>query len=319
MIRDFLQKANVWDNEVKGEGMWLSEKLDGLRMFWDGGITVGMKGSEVPWCHKNDSEVKSTGCWSNGCKIIYVPENWTKCLLDEYGGQPIEGELYLGRNRFQETTSIARKTINANEQEWQGIGFYVFNDVDWNNFLSVGDIKVRNEVVSRITYSDYVKWKDKISIKREYYFIDWYNNFKQCGVVRWVEQIYVKTKADIEERVGACVRAGGEGGILRSVYNIWLPKRKRIVQKIKPFEDAECYVHGFVMGKGRLEGKVGALEVRDALTGVNFQIGTGLTDEERSLTYFNECLLGKVATYKYRELSVDNVPKEARFWRQNNG
>ena len=64
--------------------------------------------------------------------------------------------------------------------------------------------------------------------------------------------------------------------------------RHRGLLKFKPFEDAEALVLGFVAGRtgkqGNVLGKIGALRVRSTTleNNVEFEIGSGLTMEERS-------------------------------------
>ena len=75
MRREFLQLANKFKvGKHNPAGMWVSEKLDGARVFWDGGITRGMATTSVPWANiwdpKKPGELKkkikpfATGLWS---------------------------------------------------------------------------------------------------------------------------------------------------------------------------------------------------------------------------------------------------------------
>jgi len=120
----------------------------------------------------------------------------------------------------------------------------------------------------------------------------------------------------------------------------WTPRRTTSLLKYKPFNDSEAVIVGFVAGKegkqGNVLGKIGALRVR--WREVQFEIGSGMTMAERELAddardyataHFGEVLpdwcdgrhlkRGQTVTFKYRELSDDGVPKEARFWRRREG
>jgi ATP-dependent DNA ligase len=138
---------------------------------------------------------------------------------------------------------------------------------------------------------------------------------------------------------------GGEGCVIRDPSALWTPKRHKGLLKFKPYEDSEAVVIGYVAGKegkqGNVLGKIGALRVRTTKlkTNVEFEIGSGLTMEERdfaNVAAFNfakehpaeampvefngkHVKLGQTITFKYRELSDDGIPKEGRFWRKREG
>ncbi|HRP26486.1 MAG TPA: hypothetical protein PLC66_21180, partial [Thauera sp.] len=68
---------------------------------------------------------------------------------------------------------------------------------------------------------------------------------------------------------------------------------------------------GYLPGKGRLQGKVGALLV-EADDGRRFRIGSGLTDAARA----KPPALGALVTYRYRELTPAGQPRFPRFVRE---
>src|SRR4051812_13731200 len=50
--REFLQLADTYDAEKHDiAGFYISEKLDGTRCFWDGGISRGEPTASVPWAN----------------------------------------------------------------------------------------------------------------------------------------------------------------------------------------------------------------------------------------------------------------------------
>ena len=99
--RSFVQLAKEIDYKKNSlGGNYLSEKLDGQRGLWDGGITRGMPIRAVPWANveKEDRLVEdriSTGLWSRYGHPIQAPDWW----LDNLPNIPLDGELYLGRGR----------------------------------------------------------------------------------------------------------------------------------------------------------------------------------------------------------------------------
>ncbi|KAF5321800.1 hypothetical protein D9619_000056 [Psilocybe cf. subviscida] len=92
--------ANKWDIEKGPDptGWWLSEKLDGVRTYYDGSQFVSRLGN------------------------AFTPPNW---FLDKLPKDvTLDGELYGGRGNFQSTVSIV-KTVNS--VHWSNITFQIFD------------------------------------------------------------------------------------------------------------------------------------------------------------------------------------------------
>src|SRR5688572_11267334 len=66
--------AHVWENDTDLSGWWMSEKLDGVRAYWDGRRFLSRLGNSYN-----------------------APEWFTKGLPET----PLDGELWVGRKRFQ--------------------------------------------------------------------------------------------------------------------------------------------------------------------------------------------------------------------------
>ncbi len=105
--REFLLLAKTLNFDKHDlTGWYLSEKLDGTRCFWDGGISRGLITKDVPWAnilHPRTGEPKkkikpySTGLWSRYGNPIIAPE-W---FLNQLPCCPLDGELWAGRKNFQ--------------------------------------------------------------------------------------------------------------------------------------------------------------------------------------------------------------------------
>src|SRR4051794_15555261 len=74
--------AESWDGAADPAGWWLSEKLDGVRAFWDG-----------------------KQFWSRLGNPFHAPDWFVAGLPDA----PLDGELWLGRKQFQRAVSIVRR------------------------------------------------------------------------------------------------------------------------------------------------------------------------------------------------------------------
>jgi DNA ligase-1 len=90
--------AETWDGEQDVTGWWLSEKLDGLRAYWDGKQFVSRQGN------------------------VYHAPVWFKAGLPP---TPLDGELWLERKAFQRTVSIVRRQ-DASDL-WRQIRYVVFD------------------------------------------------------------------------------------------------------------------------------------------------------------------------------------------------
>lgn len=121
-------------------GWWMSEKRDGQRAFWDGGITRGVPKKQVPWANnaKDERYVDeqiATGLWSRYGNVIHAPDHW----LDSLPPVCLDGELYLDRGAFQET----RKIISTIEPGpgWRDIRFLIIDTPNLGDVLQAGQIR----------------------------------------------------------------------------------------------------------------------------------------------------------------------------------
>lgn len=94
-----LPLANVYHPGVNLEEYWVSEKLDGVRAFWDGETL-----------------------WSRGGYRYSAPAWFTR----QFPAQPLDGELWSGRGRFAELSGVVRK-VQPVDQEWRQVRFHVFD------------------------------------------------------------------------------------------------------------------------------------------------------------------------------------------------
>jgi DNA ligase-1 len=90
--------AHAWDNAQDLTGWWISEKLDGVRAYWDGQQFLSRQGNR-----------------------FHAPE-WFVAGLPSF---PLDGELWIDRKAFQRTVSIVRRQ-DANEH-WKQLRYLVFD------------------------------------------------------------------------------------------------------------------------------------------------------------------------------------------------
>jgi len=90
--------AHSWADENPAE-YWISEKMDGVRMWWTGEKLLSRLGNE-----------------------FHAPI-WFKAVLPKV---VLDGELFIDRKKFQETISTVRKYAPADE-EWSKITYVVYD------------------------------------------------------------------------------------------------------------------------------------------------------------------------------------------------
>lgn len=90
--------AHSWTNDVDLAGWWMSEKLDGVRAYWNGKQFVSRQGN-----------------------LFHAPD-W---FVEHLPATPLDGELWLARKAFQRTVSIVRRQDKSDH--WKELSFLVFD------------------------------------------------------------------------------------------------------------------------------------------------------------------------------------------------
>ena len=164
-----------------------------------------------------------------------------------------------------------------------------------------------------------------------------WNKFPQICLL---EQNLINNEDDLMAYEAAKVEEGYEGVIIRSPSALYKFGRSTVNEgaliKLKRFEDSEAEIIGFeeelkngnaaetnelgrtkrstaaagLSGKGTL----GAFQVRDVVTGVEFSIGTGLTAAQRQEAWtLRHQNIGKLLKYKFFPVGVKVAPRHPVF------
>lgn len=251
-----LMLANRWQDGFDPAHFWVSEKLDGVRAHWDGRRLRFRSGLPI------------------------AAPAWFVAALPS---RPLDGELWLGRGRFEELSGLIRREP-APDAKWREVRYMVFD--------LPGDAGTFGERVARMQ-----------TLAAEM--------AQRAPWLRAVEQFRVRDRAELAAHMKQVVAAGGEGLMLHRADAPWAAGRSDALLKLTPWLDAEARVVAHVPGKGRLHGQVGALEV-EAADGRRFRIGSGLTDSERRAPP----RIGAHVTYRYRELTGKGLPRFPTFLRE---
>lgn len=303
--REFLMKSQKQilksgKNKYDVLGWFASEKLDGVRCYWDGGISRGMKKTEIPYANNKSEDERfveepiCSGLWSSLGNIIFAPDDF----LDGLPSIPLDGELWSGRRQFQRTTSIVSK-ITPNPEEWEKISFNVFDSPDYAQVFDNGRLNNThfkkqmdlNEclrfVRSRINYKP--RWWTFEKTQKHLETILEVDNgeVSNCNRVQLIPQLRMDNMGVIDDFLSLVLEKQGEGVVYRHPKSYWEPTRSHMSVKLKPYHDAEGVVQGYIWGRetdkgSKLLGLMGALVVN--YNGKRLEL-SGFTDAERKMTF----------------------------------
>lgn len=248
-----LMHAKVWQAGVDPVDYWVSEKLDGVRAFWDG-RTLRFR-SGLP---------------------IAAPD-WFIAALPKTA---LDGELWLGRGRFDELSGIVRRQVPV-DADWRAVRYMVFDLPG-----ASGAFTERAQRLTAVLADAQQVWLQPVVQQR------------------------VSNSAALQTLLQQTAKAGGEGLVLHRANALWSPGRSDALLKLKLQPDEEARVLAHLPGKGRHAGRMGAL-LMELPDGQSFALGTGFTDVQRA----NPPPVGAMVTYRYRDRTPKGLPKFASFLR----
>lgn len=242
----------VYSKGVDVNGWLMSEKLDGVRGYWDGRHLLSKNG-----------------------KLLHPAAKF----LENFPPFALEGELWAGRRKFQQTVSIVKKQYP--HDDWLKLRFAIF-DVP----------KVEGGFLQRLQQAK-----------------DWFENHP-THFVFVIPQRPVRDRKELEAELKRVEALGGEGLIIRKPDALYTNGRSREILKVKSYADMEAVVIAHVEGTGRNRGRLGSLLV-ELPDKTRFKIGTGFSDAQR----INPPPIGAGITFKYYGFYPSGKPKFPSFLR----
>jgi DNA ligase-1 len=245
--------ARDWPVDANPAGHLVSEKLDGVRALWDG-----------------------RALRFRGGGLVAAPR-W---FLDRLPAQPLDGELWLGRGRFEALSGLVRRA-QPDEAAWQAVQFQVFE-------LPAAGGRFVERAAALQSLCRQVGWP----------------------ALQALPQRAVADRAGLQRQLDEVLADGGEGLMLHRADAPQATGRGPWLFKHKPLHDAEAMVLAHLPGQGRLAGQMGALQVRSD-SGAVFAIGTGFSDAERE----RPPAVGQRITFTHRGFTAGGVPRFASYLR----
>lgn len=194
---------------------------------------------------------------------------------------PLDGELWLGRGTFDRLSAIVRRSSPV-EADWRALNYMVFDLPG-----ASGPYAERAQRAAALVATGSSAWLQVVAQER------------------------VPDANSLQRLLQTQVGQGAEGLMLHRADALWAPGRSDALRKLKPLPDDEARVVAHVPGRGRLEGKLGALQV-ELPSGQRFALGSGLSDADR----LSPPPIGSLVTYRYRGLTPSGLPRFASFVRQ---
>lgn len=274
---------------VKGKddvmGWYMSEKFDGYRACY---------------CPKDKS------FYSRQNKKFNAPE-W---YLNAMPAKLLDGELWVGRERFQEMGAV-RKKIPLDE-EWLNITFQVYDLPDYP-----GTFEERIKSLEKIVKAVRGYWLE--SRKKLPYPM----NKMECPLV-FAKQIKIKNEKHMDDVYRKVIENGGEGIMLKDPNSVYEGKRSKYLLKYKPAFDEEAIIIDYRKGEGKYKGMLGAFICKplinhDSYSSIDenenhiFSI-SGMDDDVRK-TYQSTHPVGTIISYEHSGKTDKGKPRFGRYTR----
>jgi len=243
--------AKTYTDEINITDYWVSEKLDGVRAYWDGERLTSRQGN------------------------VFQAPSW---FVADFPANKLDGELWIARGAFEDTISTVKKHKPV-DQEWLRVRYMVFELPE-----AAGTFTQRLEKLKTlVAHSSYLQL---------------------------IKQYRSPSLSALQSSLDEVVAAGGEGLMLHHADSLYRTGRSDVLLKVKKHQDAEAVVVGYLPGKGKHLGRLGAL-LLEMPNGKRFRLGGGFTDEQRD----KPPAVGSLVTYKYYGFTQRGIPKFASFLR----
>jgi len=326
--REFLMLAHTYSEKKHGDsvvGWFMSEKLDGIRAFWDGGISRGVPAHEVPWANTlKDARLRvtpiATGLWSRRGNVIHAPD----FFISQLPSFPLDGELLDGQSRQSTQSKISKhKPLDI---EWEKIIYYVFEsptltkvfapglyradakntveiDANWcKSFLDERIEKLPGIAIQHLDWAFSFKTFDEVCLNNE----GWDYLTTSSPNFKFLKQEKINSLDEMYHKLASIREAGGEGIMLRRPESSYECKRSHNLLKLKNISFGEAEVIGYTTGRqtdrgSKLLGLMGSVSVK--WRGAIFEL-SGFTEKERNLQFIETNGVG-VSAHEWASINPD--------------
>jgi len=290
-------------------GWYMSEKFDGQRAIWDGAKFV------------------TRGSTSGDPRVYpYVPI-WFIALMPP--GIPIDGEFFIGRGKFSETTSILKTKLKDESKRKKKDNTKIDLDKRWLEIkYQVFDTPSTEPFETRLKKLETII-EERCRVWNLIELPPYLTKPKNCPIVL-TKQYLIKSTEQLYTYYDELVSNEAEGVMIRAPKIPYLPKRTKLMLKLKPEEESECMITtkdisgnliGHTPGKGQFEGMLGSFNCRlienGYLTDKFFNVGgmkksIRMNYNKRSSEEYHPD--GTIITFKYTEITPSSgIPRFPRY------
>ena len=280
-----LAKEFMKGGKVDPKGWLVSEKFDGYRA-----------------CYNHDKKQ----FFSRQNKPFNAPQ-W---FLDAMPPRLVDGELWIGRNMFQEM-GVVRKKVPIDE-EWLHVTFQVYDMPH-----ETGTFLERLKELIRIVKLTKNRW---LRMRKDFPYPF---NTIDCPVIV-AKQTIVKNDAHLDSMYQDIIQNGGEGIMLKDPNSPYEDKRSNYLLKYKPNFDAEAIIIGYKPGQGKYVGMLGGFSCQqlinhDSYMSIDesedhlFSI-SGMDDSIRK-SYKDTHPIGTIISYEHSGTTDKGKPRFPRYSR----
>lgn len=266
-------------------GWYISEKFDGYRACYD---------------------PKNKQFYSRQNKQFNAPE-W---FLQAMPPRLVDGELWAGRDRFQEMGAVRKKV--PLDEEWLNITFQVYDMPE-----HPGTFEERIKELQRIVRLTKAKWKE---VRKS---LPYPMNKLECPLI-CAKQIKMENEEHMDRIYKKVIADKGEGIMLKDPQSPYEGKRSKYLLKYKPAFDAEAIIIDYRMGEGKYKGLLGAFICKqlinhDTYSSVDenedhiFSI-SGMDDAIRK-SYKKSHPVGTIISYEHSGKTDKGKPRFGRYTR----
>jgi DNA ligase 1 len=219
---------------------------------------------------------------SRNNKIFRSPQTFKKYFPKD---DVLDGELFTKRGDFKGTISIvSHKT--PNEKDWKKINYMAF-DLPHDNGKFEDRMKRLKSIVSRSCRG------------------------KRDCPIKVVKQTKIKNRSHLSQLHKSITKNRGEGSMLRRPGSPYENKRSSSLLKLKDILEDDAVVVSHEKGSGKYSSMLGKLVVKwkkGKHKGVQFKVGSGLTDNERKNP--NKFYpIGKTVNIQFTEIQSSGKPR----------
>ena len=236
-----------------------------------------------------------------------IPNKYIRFMLASAAIHGFDGELIAGdawsKTAYLDTVSV----VMSHDKEPTDVRFYVFD-----------------------------LWHMPGTYQQRWHQLQHEASQHQNAPIDVVDQVLIEKEYDLLEYEEAVLDKGFEGVMLRDPDGLYKfgrsTTKEQGLMKLKRFEDGEAVIIGMEeemfngneaetneLGRTKRstaqaglsgKGSMGALIVRDVVTGVEFNIGTGFTAEQRAGFWeLRQANIGQVVKYKHFPIGAKDKPR----------